>query len=108
MGIEECVFQHKQILLQNKTLKDTVQPTQHWTLKQAVRKGGCLCCAPEGDGEEEEEEAEQQMKQLREQDMKGKPKKGKQTNTFNGVVTSSSKRHRPMYVDGKNTFAFDP
>jgi hypothetical protein len=85
--IEETVFNHKRILLENKTLLDTVQPTQHWTLKQAI-KGGCACCAPE-----EEDDAE---------DMGALTQK---LAAFRGTTT------KPVtggYVDGKSSFAFDP
>ena len=58
--IENCCFQHKSILIENKTLPDTVYPKQHWTLKQNLKRGGgCACCGPEdylNDDEEEEEE----------------------------------------------------
>lgn len=56
--IENCVFQHKKILIGNKTLQDTVLPKEHWTMKQASRNG-CSCCGPDPyDLEEEEEEEE--------------------------------------------------
>ena len=85
--IEDTVFNHKRILLENKTLLDTVQPTQHWTLKQAV-KAGCACCAPEDD-----EEAE---------DM------GALTEKLAAFKNAARKPANGGYVDGKTTFAFDP
>lgn len=80
--IEECVFHHKEILIEDKTLKDTVRPSKHWTLKQATRKGGCACCDPEDEDDEEEESS---------------------NNNDNAFGTK-----RDKYVDGKTTFAFDP
>jgi hypothetical protein len=44
-ALENCAFKHKLILIGNKTLKDTVLPRRHWTLKQAL-KAVCACCAP--------------------------------------------------------------
>ena len=85
--VEETVFQHKRILLENKTLLDTVQPTQHWTLKQAV-KAGCACCAPEDD-----EDAE---------DM------GALTEKLAAFKNAGKKPVNGGYVDGKTSFAFDP
>lgn len=85
--VEETVFHHKRILLENKTLLDTVQPTQHWTLKQAV-KAGCACCAPEDD-----ENAE---------DM------GALTEKLAAFKNAGKKPVNGGYVDGKTTFAFDP
>ena len=81
--VEETVFQHKLILLENKTLLDTVQPTQHWTLKQAV-KAGCACCAPEDDEEE---------------DM------GALTEKLAAFKNAGKKPANGGYVDGKTTFA---
>ena len=85
--VEEVVFQHKRILLENKTLLDTVQPTQHWTLKQAV-KAGCACCAPEDD-----EDA---------QDM------GALTEKLAAFKNAGRNQANGGYVDGKTGFAFDP
>jgi len=78
--IQEAVFCHKRILLENKTLVDTVYPSKDWSLKSTRKVLGCACCDPE---EEEEEEEEDLTKQL-------------------------PNRMRPKFVDGKNTFAFDP
>lgn len=85
-AIENTVFQHKRILLENKTLLDTVQPKQHWTLKQTV-KAGCSCCAPE----DEDEDAE---------DM------GALTDKL--AAFKNPRLTKPGYVDGKTSFAFDP
>ena len=84
--IEDTVFCHKRILLENKTLLDTVQPTQHWTLKQAI-KAGCSCCAPEEDEEE---------------DM------GALTSKLAAFKNAGLKPASSGYVDGKTQFAFDP
>lgn len=85
--VEEAVFQHKRILLANKTLLDTVQPTQHWTLKQAV-KAGCACCAPEDDEDPE--------------DM------GALTEKLAAFKNANTKPANGGFVDGKTTFLFDP
>lgn len=78
--IQEAVFCHKLILLENKTLVDTVYPRKDWSLKSTRKVLGCACCDPE---EEEEDEEEDSLKEL------PNPK-------------------RPKFVDGKTTFAFDP
>lgn len=90
-AVQSVVFQHKKILLEHKTLIDTVQPSQHWTLKGVARKGGCACCGPEDDEDDEENEEE-----------------------TNGVQSRSSgaglglSQPKAKYVDGKTAFAFDP
>lgn len=76
--IEDCVFQHKSILIENKTLVDTVVPQKEWTLKAAKKISGCACCAPDEEDEEEESSV------------------------------AKRERNRPKYVDGKTAFAFDP
>jgi hypothetical protein len=88
-SIENCVFQHKLILIANKTLKDTVQPRQHWTLK-AFAKTGCSCCAPEDQDDEEEV--------------------GGGDRAVNGStgLFSIPPSNNINYVDGKSAFAFDP
>ena len=85
-AIQNVVFQHKLILIENKTLLDTVQPRQHWTLKQGV-KAGCSCCGPEDEDEEEEED----QWARKEEDQQ---------------ITKTAQRLG--YVDGKTSFAFDP
>ncbi|CAJ1945110.1 unnamed protein product [Cylindrotheca closterium] len=114
--MEECVFLHKKILLGNKTLQDTVQPKQHWTLKEASKKGGCACCGPEDDDEEEEEQGRGRPVGSR-IDMSmpgafampgalGMPSGTKRkSNSPTGRKNSDSKRG---YVDGRAGFAFDP
>jgi hypothetical protein len=85
LSIENAVFQHKLILIENKTLLDTVQPAEHWTLKAAVKRG-CACCVV---GEEEEEEEEEEAIER----------------------SATTRRQRTVanpYVDGSTTFAFDP
>jgi hypothetical protein len=97
--IENCVFQHKSILIGNKTLQDTVLPTQHWTLKQASKKGGCACCGPDPYDElEEEEEARNQQAN------------GGDTMSVPGAFAMASKpsTKTTSFVDGKLGFAFDP
>ena len=91
-NMENCVFQHKSILIGNKTLQDTVLPRQHWTLKQAAKNGGCSCCGPEEEEEEEEED-----------DKSGTVEKDNGMDTMNGNGGLGG-----GYVDGKMGFAFDP
>jgi len=131
-NIEDSVFQHKSILIQDKTLKDTVLPSKHWTLKQAVRKGGCACCAPEEDDDDEEEGKKrlllekargnvspiQRDNEDEKEDsitiggLNNKYVDGKTTFAFDptafSVPAASMKKEKPKYVDGKMTFAFDP
>lgn len=93
-AIENAVFQHKLILIENKTLKDTVLPAEHWTLKAAAKRG-CACCLPEEDEEDEE------------QSMMTGPK----PDTLNGLSFMPPARKKSTnggYIDGKTTFAFDP
>jgi hypothetical protein len=95
--IENAVFQHKLILIENKTLQDTVQPTQHWTLKSTA-KAGCACCLPEEDEEDEDLGA-----------LKGKLDMSR-PGVF--VLPGTLKKGKPSaagkFVDGKMGFAFDP
>jgi hypothetical protein len=81
--IEDCVFHHKGILIENKTLLDTVLPQKEWTLKSAKKMTGCACCAPEEDDEEE-------------------------TSAAADMTMPGAFAMRPKYVDGKSGFAFDP
>ena len=120
-AVENCVFQHKLILIGDKTLKDTVLPSKHWTLKQAAKKG-CSCCAPEEDDEDEEEETQRgnatsstgisSRDDSRPTDssggssfVDGKASFAFDPSKFSAPAPAPSK---PMYVDGKNAFAFDP
>lgn len=105
-SIENCVFQHKLILIANKTLKDTVQPAQHWTLKAAAKRG-CSCCAPEEEDDNDNDENDQ---------TDGNDEGGilnmmaspATTTTRTSNVSSSGRSSNNKYVDGKTTFAFDP
>jgi hypothetical protein len=99
MNMENCVFQHKSILIGNKTLQDTVLPRQHWTLKQAAKNGGCACCGPDPFEDEEEEE----------NDRSGMVEKNNGMDMmFVPGTSSSSSKPGGGYVDGKMGFAFDP
>jgi hypothetical protein len=98
-SIENCVFQHKLILIASKTLKDTVQPRQHWTLKAAA-KTGCSCCAPEDEDEDDDDE-----------DITNQAGGGdRAVNGSTGIlnIPSKSAGNNINYVDGKSAFAFDP
>jgi hypothetical protein len=109
-AIENCVFQHKSILIGNKTLKDTVLPKQHWTLKQASR-AGCSCCGPDPYDEEMEETREESTLLLSSLSM-SRPV----ASEMNQIITTARKLGDPTtmaktsigYVDGKTRFAFDP
>jgi len=99
--IENCCFQHKQILIGNKTLQDTVLPKEHWTMKQASRNG-CSCCGPDPyDQMEEEETKDSKMDPA----MTGDFGIGN-LSTTNGMSSASSKQ--TGYVDATQVFAFDP
>eukprot|EP00536_Pseudo-nitzschia_multiseries_P004397 jgi/Psemu1/302547/fgenesh1_kg.73_\ len=103
--IENCCFQHKQILIGNKTLQDTVLPKEHWTMKQASRNG-CSCCGPDPyDQMDEEEEAEETKDLKSDSAMTGNSGLGKQSTT-NGMSSGSSKQ--TGYVDATQFYAFDP
>jgi hypothetical protein len=99
-AIDNVVFQHKLILIENKTLTDTVQPTQHWTLKAAAKRG-CACCAPEDD--DDDEEAEDMGALAGKLDMS---RPGAMNVAAQGSRVPNS--NRTHYVDGKTAFAFDP
>eukprot|EP00804_Cyclotella_cryptica_P019961 CCRYP_007850-RA/>CCRYP_007850-RA protein AED:0.29 eAED:0.29 QI:81/1/1/1/1/1/2/3073/573 len=95
--IEKCVFTHKSILIGEKTLLDTVQPKEDWSLKAARKLKSCMCCVP-GEGDEEDEE---------EEDREGgsKPKEKIDMSLPGAFATGAG---RSKYVDGKAGFAFDP
>jgi hypothetical protein len=88
--IENAVFQHKLILIGNKILQDTVAPAEHWTLKQAAKRG-CSCCLLDDDEDDEDEN--------------GKPVTNNGA-ALPGITNVSGKGLG--YVDGKVGFAFDP
>lgn len=119
-AVENCAFMHKSILIQDKTLKDTVLPSKHWTLKQAAKRG-CSCCAPEEEDEDEEETVTRGnattfgSSRDGEQDggmSNGNYVDGKASFAFDPTKFSAPGAapapSRPNYVDGKSAFAFDP
>jgi hypothetical protein len=112
-SLENCVFLHKSILLGNKTLKDTVLPTQHWTLKQASR-AGCSCCGPDPYDEQEDEDDEAQEQggmTVAGVDMSVPGAFASVLNSESNAPSSSApapQSANPGYVDGKLGFAFDP
>lgn len=95
-AIEACAFAHKGILIENKTLMDTVQPQKEWSLKAAKKLTSCACCMP-GEGEEEDEDEEGD----------GENDKENFETTVDKVKVKPVSRAQ-VYVDGKTTFAFDP
>lgn len=98
--IENCCFQHKQILIGNKTLIDTVLPREHWTMKQASR-AGCSCCGPDPYDQMEEEEEDNE---------ESKSDDVMSSNFMTGVSSSTKVNNgfSSKYVDGTAGFAFDP
>ena len=96
------VFAHKGILIGDKTLLNTVQPSKDWSLKAAKKLTSCLCCAPE-DGEGDEEDEERQNSDVAEfANVSGSPTP---SGGAGGIFPNMTKS---QYVDGKRTFAFDP
>ncbi|VEU39261.1 unnamed protein product [Pseudo-nitzschia multistriata] len=102
--IENCCFQHKQILIGNKTLQDTVLPKEHWTMKQASRNG-CSCCGPDPYDQMEEEESDVMEEAKSNNAMTGNFGAGKPNMTI-GMNANSSRQ--TGYVDATQVFAFDP
>ena len=102
--IENCCFQHKQILIGNKTLQDTVLPKEHWTMKQSSRNG-CACCGPDPYELEEEGESETSENTTPSSSNLG-------LGSINVAIASnhelSTKKLRGGYVDATKVFAFDP
>lgn len=88
--IEACVFTHKAILLGDKTLMDTVQPKEDWSLKAAKKLKSCLCCSPE-DEDEENDNGEMPKSKI---DM--------------NLAGPRSQKTALKYIDGKAQYAFDP
>ncbi|KAL7540397.1 hypothetical protein ACHAXR_010083 [Thalassiosira sp. AJA248-18] len=101
--IEKCVFTHKSILIGEKTLLDTVQPKEDWSLKAAKKLKSCLCCLP-GEGDEEEEDEDEDGGD--EDGESSKPKDGMDLSVPGAFATNMNNRSK--YVDGKAKFAFDP
>lgn len=118
-AMENCVFQHKSILIGNKTLQDTVLPREHWTLKQATR-AGCSCCGP--DPYDQEEKDEEDSFAVGEESKSSDGRGGGMDMNVPGAFASAFKKQdspatnqRPTpatkansFVDGKQGFAFDP
>lgn len=98
-AVENCVFGHKSILIEDKTLKDTVLPTKHWTLKQTVKRG-CSCCAPEEEDEDEDSANGGNNTMMF--------AVGNSRDDSRSGATSKLNDNTSNYVDGKTTFAFDP
>lgn len=95
---EKCVFTHKSILIGEKTLLDTVQPKEDWSLKAAKKLKSCLCCLP-GEGEEEDDDEDD--------DVEGEANV-METDISQPSNSSKGGSSRSKYVDGKAGFAFDP
>ena len=93
--IEKSVFTHKSILIGEKTLLDTVQPKEDWSLKAAKKLKSCMCCLEPGEGDEDEGD---------ESDGEGETTEKARSETDD----QSQSRSKSNYVDGKAQFAFDP
>lgn len=102
--IENCCFQHKQILIGNKTLQDTVLPKEHWTMKQSSRNG-CSCCGPDPYDEMEEEE---EANAASDKGMTFGLGNINVTIGANGSSTNAAPSKSRGYVDATQVFAFDP
>ena len=124
--IEQIVFLHKRILIQSKTLLDTVMPKKDWSLKAARKLTGCACCAPEEESDDEDDEMNSNKGALKATPFL-LPGTGSTTDMVNnssnsfpkrrnndvdgndsGGVAIVKKKSRSKYVDGKMGFAFDP
>ena len=127
--IEACCFLHHGILIQDKTLLDTVQPKKEWSLKATRKLTACACCDPGEDEEGEDGNTEEgDMEWVRRDDraesggrvdmsMPGTFDMGLSRRPGVGSVggvsgssseTAAAKKSKPRYVDGKMGFAFDP
>jgi len=93
--IEKSVFTHKSILIGEKTLLDTVQPKEDWSLKAAKKLKSCMCCLEPGQGDDEDESDD---------DGEGKGETAENARS----ETDQSNAGKSKYVDGKAQFAFDP
>jgi len=91
--VEKSVFTHKSILIGEKTLLDTVQPKEDWSLKAAKKLKSCMCCLP-GEGDESEDEGENKDETME--------------NARSEMDQPKSNAGKSKYVDGKAQFAFDP
>lgn len=100
--IEKCVFTHKSILIGEKTLLDTVQPKEDWSLKAAKKLKSCMCCAP-GEGDEEDEDDDEAADENGESSGDKRKLDMAMPRAF-----ASNAGGRSKYVDGKAAFAFDP
>uniref|UniRef100_A0A6V2E689 Transmembrane protein n=2 Tax=Ditylum brightwellii TaxID=49249 RepID=A0A6V2E689_9STRA len=105
--LEECVFCHKQILIGNKTLIDTVQPAKEWSLKSARKLTGCACCGPEDEYDSDDDKIGQETSA--DKDSGGLKMNGIDLSVPGaGFATGLTQRKKPAFVDGKTQFAFDP
>mmetsp|Transcript_11881 Transcript_11881/g.21957 ORF Transcript_11881/g.21957 Transcript_11881/m.21957 type:complete len:581 (-) Transcript_11881:52-1794(-) len=100
MLLEKCVFTHKSILIGEKTLLDTVQPKEDWSLKATKKLKSCACCIPGEESDEEDEDSDTEGGES------SKPKKGMDLSVPGAFATNTGGRSK--YVDGKSQFAFDP
>lgn len=105
--VEKCVFTHKSILIGEKTLLDTVQPKEDWSLKAAKKLKSCMCCMP-GEGDEEDDEDSDDEDGEEGGGSSSKPKDGADLSVPGAFAVGGAAAGRAKYVDGKAGFAFDP
>ena len=104
--VEDCAFAHKGILIENKTLMDTVQPKVEWSLKAAKKMTSCACCI-RGPGEEESDEEEEEGDKSESGTEGARAGKGSDA-AKDANASSTANPSTNNYVDGKSMFAFDP
>lgn len=105
--VEEAAFEHKGILLENKTLMDTVQPKVDWSLKAAKKLTSCACCMVPGaeDDESDDEEGDEDNKKNKSDSINDSVQDSVEKSNEKAMFTAPPTSN---YVDGKAMFAFDP
>ena len=105
--VEEAAFEHKGILLENKTLMDTVQPKVDWSLKAAKKLTSCACCMIPGaeDDESDDEEGGEDNKKNKSDSINDSVQDSVEKSNEKAMFTAPPTSN---YVDGKAMFAFDP
>jgi len=116
-ALENVVFTHKGIVIHDTTLVGTVKPRQNWYLQLAQKPMGCSsCCScftPQDDEEDEDQfdydEADGSFVERVSNNPTLQPKLQEKRNGSSSSSSSSSRRYNTnIYVDGRETFAFDP
>ena len=115
-AIDNLAFEHKSVLIQDKTLPDTVQPSREWSLKAAKKLQGCACCGPEDEDDEEEDGNWDGGRMKGGAEIGGGTIEGsgaKRDMSVPGAVGLGISQRRVDsskcdFVDGTKAFAFDP